>query len=180
MKELHVSEKKRPNPDSEKNAVLKSKRNKAKKILTRVKAKVPTCSSCEIPILSILSRAPEGMPTKVVLNSVLEWFDRLEEDDRNARYLASRKKIVETIIKYARKNLVIKNEIFPPGEKNPIGTWRATGRGLERAVKEREGWRPRYTIRDAVLITEEEVFDVGERRYRAVHARSAPSLGAGP
>ena len=53
-----------------------------------------------------------------------------------AVYPESKKKIVETIIKFSRKNLVGKGEIHPVSEEN-FGTWRATSKGIERALKGR-------------------------------------------
>ena len=97
------------------------------------------------------------MPTKIVLQEVrgAKWF-QLSEDDLDARYPLSRKEITNSVIKFGRKNLTIKGEIFPAGEGAPIGVWRITIKGIERALKERELWRPRYTNREAVLIEERE------------------------
>jgi len=133
---------------------LMSSNRRQTKITTRINARGPACSACELPILSVLSRSPEtGTETRLVLEEVItKWFSQLDDDDRNSRYPASKRKIVESVIKYARKNLVLKGEIFPAGEGKPVGIWRATPRGLERVLKERGGWSPRYTNHDAVII----------------------------
>jgi len=135
---------------------LKPSNRRRAKVIIRVNARAPACSACELPILSVLSRAPEtGTKTRAVLKEVSTmWFSLLNDDDRNARYPSSKRKIVESVVKYARKNLVIKGEIFPAGEDKPAGIWRATRRGLERALKERGGWSPRYSNHDAVIIDE--------------------------
>jgi hypothetical protein len=86
-----------------------------------------------------------GVPTAAVLREVKEkWFPELDVEDVNAVYPESKKKIVDTIIKFSRKHLVEKSLVYAPSEENPVGTWRATSLGLERAFKEQEGWLPRY------------------------------------
>jgi len=134
----------------------KRRQDRPIKVITRIRARAPACSACEIPILSTLSKAAEtGMLTKVVIKEVsTKWFSRLSEDDRNARYPESRKKITQTIIKFARKNLVMKGEIFPVGGV-PLGIWRATQKGLERGLREKDGWRARYSLHDSVIVEEE-------------------------
>ena len=72
-----------------------------------------------------------GQHTKVVLEEVEnKWFRELTEIDLKAVYPESKKKIVETIIKFSRKNLVVEGEIHPVSEEN-FGTWRATAKGIE-------------------------------------------------
>jgi hypothetical protein len=58
------------------------------------------------------------------------------------------------VIKYARKNLVMKGEIYPAGEDKPAGIWIATPGGLERILREGSGWTPRYANHDAIIIEE--------------------------
>jgi len=98
----------------------------------------------------------EGMPTRIVLQEVRseKWF-KLTDDDLKARYPKSRRKIVDSVIKYARKNLVLKGQILPVGENVPIGTWRATRIGLARYAVEWKEWKPRYSTHDAIIIEEE-------------------------
>jgi hypothetical protein len=56
------------------------------RVITRVTARAPACSACELPILSVVSRAPEaGTRTREVLKEVsTKWFNGLSEDDRKA------------------------------------------------------------------------------------------------
>jgi len=61
------------------------------------------------------------------------------------------------VIKFARKNLVIKGQIYPAGEGRPVGVWRATKMGLARASMERNDWVPRYSHHDAIIIEEEKI-----------------------
>jgi len=72
-------------------------------------------------------------------------------------YPESKKKIVETITKFSRKNLVGKGEIHPVSGGN-FGTWTATSKGIERALKEGENWVPKYVEIDSMI----EVKDAGE------------------
>jgi hypothetical protein len=97
------------------------------------------------------------MQTKTVLQEVksTRWFDKLDEDDRNARYPASKRKITDTIVKWSKKNLVAKGEIFPAGDGCPIGVWKITQRGLKRAKEKIGGWSSKYSYRDAIIIEEE-------------------------
>jgi len=93
------------------------------------------------------------MPTKTVLQELksAQWFGKLSDDDRSALYAKSRRRVVDSVIKFSRKNLVIRNEIYPVGQGMPTGTWKATKKGLERFAKEKEGWIARYRIHDAIL-----------------------------
>jgi hypothetical protein len=139
-----------------KQVLPKYKQAKPIRVTTRITAKAPTCKACEVPILTTLSRAPNsGLPTKEVLSEVTKWFDRLDQNDRIALYPHSKKKITQTIIKYSRKNLVLKGQILPAGESNPVGIWRITPKGLERVMKGREEWAPKYSSHDAIIIEEE-------------------------
>jgi hypothetical protein len=132
----------------------KHKQTRLIKVITRVNARAPTASACEIPILSILFRAQDvGVPTKTVIQEVIseKWF-KLSDDDLKARYPKSKRKIVPTVIKYARKKIVLKGAIQPVGENVPIGTWRATRQGLGWfATKRSEEWKPRYSTHDAII-----------------------------
>ena len=130
---------------------------KPRKVIVRVRTKAPTASSPEIPILSVLAKSiDDGVPTRIVIKEVLGCFDRLTDDDRKARYPGSKKKIVETVVKFARKNLVMKDEVFQAGEGGkPIGIWMITPKGVERAASLGANWKPRYAVHDAIIIEEE-------------------------
>ena len=129
-----------------------SKRIRKKKIFVSAKTRAPERRSSEIPILCILAKSPTlGQHTKVVLKEVeSKWFKELTELDLKTVYSESKKKIVETIIKFSRKNLVVKGEIYPVSEEN-FGTWRATARGIERALKEGGSWTPKYVDIDSMI-----------------------------
>src|SRR5579872_871313 len=125
------------------------------KQIVRVRARVPAYSACEVPILVVVSRMPEnGVRALSVVREVASsaWFPQLTDEDRNARYPASRKKIVSTVIRWARENLVLKRELYPPGEEGAeAGTWRATTKGLARATGQCSDWTAKYNFRDALI-----------------------------
>ncbi|MDA4129206.1 MAG: hypothetical protein OK457_00395 [Thaumarchaeota archaeon] len=137
--------------------VTPSKRIRKKKTFVSAKTRAPVRSNPEIPILCVLAKSPTlGQHTKVVLKVVeSKWFKELTETDLKAVYPESKKKIVETIIKFSRKNLVVKGEIHPLGEET-FGTWRATPKGIERALKEGGGWVPKYVDVDSMIVAEED------------------------
>jgi len=54
-----------------------------------------------------------------------------------------KKKIVDSVIKFAKKNLVMKGQVFPPGKDPPFGTWKITRKGCERAAMYRNSWSPK-------------------------------------
>jgi hypothetical protein len=122
-----------------------SKRIRKKKIFVSAKTRAPARRSPEIPILCVLAKSPTlGQHTKVVLREIeCKWFKELTELDLKAVYSESKKKIVETIIKFSRKNLVVRGEVHPVSEEN-LGTSRATSKGIERALKEGGSWVPKY------------------------------------
>ena len=128
-----------------------------KKIFVSTKTRAPARSNPEIPILCILAKSPTlGQQTRVVLKEVeSEWFRELTETDLKAVYPESKKKIVETIIKFSRKNLVVKGEIHPASEEN-FGTWRATQKGIERALKEQRSWTTKYVDVHSMIEIEED------------------------
>jgi hypothetical protein len=64
---------------------------------------------------------------------------------------------VETIIKFSRKNLVVRGEVHPVSEEN-FGTWRVTSKGIERALKEGGSWVPKYVEVNSMIETK----DAGE------------------
>jgi hypothetical protein len=96
------------------------------------------------------------MPTAEVLREVKEkWFPALDADDLRAVYPESKKKVVDTVVKFARKHLVAKGQIYPVGSENPVGTWKATSSGIERAFKDQEGWHARYVEVHSLIEAEE-------------------------
>jgi hypothetical protein len=121
-----------------------------------IKATAPTSASCELPILAILSKSPEeGMRTLAVVREVASsvWFPKLTEDDGEACYSKSRKKIVSSVIRWARQNLVMKAELYPPDNGGcKAGVWKATAKGLARAKNHGGDWAARYTVHDGIII----------------------------
>ncbi len=135
-------------------SVKSDKAKRSTKITVQIRAKAPASSSCQIPILSVLSKAPvNGMLARDVLKQVKGLFGDLEEDDLAARYPSSKKKITDTVIKFCKKNLAMKNQIYQTGHEGiPIGIWKITRIGQARAAMEIGGWKPRYTRHDAILV----------------------------
>jgi hypothetical protein len=72
-----------------------------------------------------------------------EWFSELTAADLRAVYPESKKAIVDTKIKFSRKNLVEKGELYPATEET-IGIWKPSPAGVARAQKEAENWKPKY------------------------------------
>ncbi|HXQ92796.1 MAG TPA: hypothetical protein VN739_07295 [Nitrososphaerales archaeon] len=106
----------------------------------------------------VLSKAPDmGVQTWVVLQEVRDakWFGKLDNDDRAALYSRSKRKITDSVIKWSKKNLVAKGEIFPAGEGCEVGVWKATPIGLNRVKEEIGSWSPSYSYHDAIIIEEE-------------------------
>ncbi len=58
-------------------------------------------------------------------------------------YSESKKNVVETVIKFSRKNLVEKGQLYPATEDS-IGIWKPTVTGIARAQKEAGNWEPKY------------------------------------
>jgi len=141
--------------DGTRNAVAEQrlKSHRGRRVIRSIISKSPTASSAEVPILRILSVAPQNkLRAKAVIREVGEsgrWFDKLTEDDLAARYVYSKRKIVEITIRYARKNLVLDGMIFPP--RTSAGIWEITPRGLER-IRNNENWRPRYSAHEGIII----------------------------
>jgi|SRR5579872_2447117 len=133
------------------------KRKRKPKIFHSAVVKIPTRGAPELPILATLAKSPSGLKTKYVLHQVkTEWFKELGETDLSGVYEESKKGIVDTVIKYARKHLIQKGELYAPSEENPIGTWRATPKGIRRAQSELEGWSPAYVQVSAMIKVEME------------------------
>lgn len=105
----------------------------------------PARSSPEIPILCVLSESHlSGVRTKFVLEEVKsKWYRELTATDLRAVYSESKKNVVETVIKFSRKNLVEKGQLYPATEDS-IGIWKPTVTGIARAQKEAGNWEPKY------------------------------------
>jgi len=135
---------------------LPSRKNKRKRYISG-RTKVPSHKSCEIPILSVLSKSPTlGLRTRIVLKDVeSKWFKELTATDLGAVYPQSRRKVVDTIVKFSRKTLVEKGQIHPANGEN-FGIWKATRAGIDRAMKEGGLWMPKYARIFSMVETEEE------------------------
>jgi hypothetical protein len=132
------------------------RKDRAEKYDTReildIRAISPTTVSCEIPILTVLNTSPEkGLAALAVVREVSSsnWFPKLTDEDRNARYPHSLRKIVSTTARWSRENLVLKGELHLPGDDCDPGVWKATSKGRARAKEHRGKWIPRYTTHDA-------------------------------
>ena len=136
-------------------------RSKAEKRLVEIRVKTPARNASEVPILATLAQVPGySLKTKDVLKRVRKYFE-LGEDDLNARYPKSHQLVVNSIIKFSRKELVSKKQLYPIGEECQLGTWKLTPSGLRRARDAAADWQPRYTYRNAILLEE---LDVDEKR----------------
>jgi hypothetical protein len=141
------------------NSSEKGNGKKSTRKIVSVSAKSPACSSCSIPVLSVLAREPSnGMRARDVIREVRGWFDHLSTDDLEARYPESRKKITDTVIKFSKKNLTLKKQIFPAGNESiPLGVWKITHEGIKRLDREKASWQPRYSFHeDAILIVRDD------------------------
>jgi len=120
-------------------------RRRNPKNLVSATTRAPARSNPEIPILHVLSESHlSGVRTKLVLEQVKnEWFSELTVTDLRAVYPESKKNVVDTIIKFSRKNLVEKGLLYPANEEN-IGIWKITPAGTARAQKEAGNWTPKY------------------------------------
>ncbi|HXQ93388.1 MAG TPA: hypothetical protein VN739_10320 [Nitrososphaerales archaeon] len=131
----------------------KFRKRKKPKIFHLV-VKIPSRGAPELPILATLAKSPSVLKTKYVLHQVkTNWFKELSETDLSGVYQESKKGIVDTVVKYSRKHLIEKGDLFAPSEENPIGTWRATPKGVKRAQSEKEGWKPTYVQVSAMIET---------------------------
>ena len=108
-------------------------------------------SNCEIPILCTIATSISGLRTKLVLEEVEnKWFKELTPIDISAIYPKSRRKIVDSTIKYSKKTLVGKGQIYPANEGN-LGIWKPTQAGIDRATKEGGAWTARYTMKSSLI-----------------------------
>jgi len=128
---------------------------RGKKIVRTVTVKAPARNNAELPILAILARAPEKeVKTKLVLKELrtAKWFADLKEDDLAAVYEKSQKNLFDSIVKYSKKQLVLKGQVYPIGENCEFGKWKIAELGLERVRCEGAYWNPSYTRRTAIML----------------------------
>jgi len=110
-----------------------------------VRIRGPARDNPEIPILNTLSRHPEtGLRTRIVIVEVKKYY-QLSATDLQATYPNSGRRIIDSIIKFGRKHLVEKDEVYPIQSDCPMGVWKATPTGLERVLKQRATWKPAYS-----------------------------------
>jgi hypothetical protein len=129
------------------------KPGKIRKRILCVRSRSPAASASETPILCVLAKSPgHSMRARDVLREVARWFPELTEEDKTARYPGSKKKIVPSVIKWSKKNLVLRGEIFPPRVASEVGAWELTEKGLQRAKEGAGVWRATYSVHDAILI----------------------------
>jgi hypothetical protein len=115
--------------------------------------RTPSRNAAQIPILILLSRSPGSeMKTKEVLQDLRNgpWFDRLNSLDKAGIYELSRKNVFDSVVKFSRKALVFKKELFPV-EVSGIGIWKATVAGVERSSHEGPTWKATYSLREALI-----------------------------
>jgi hypothetical protein len=156
MKELQIENTSTETEVVEPEQNSKSARSTRKKIF-RVRSQSPASGSTEIPILCVLSRAPDlQMRAKAVLQEVTgpKWFPNLSEEDRKARYPRSKRKIVESVAKWSKKDLVLSNQIYSPQEVTNPGMWKLTAKGLARAKVDASGWTARYAVHEDAIVIE--------------------------
>jgi len=137
-------------------------RKKRKSIERRVVAMLPARSSAEIPILLLLASSPSGeMTTKSVLHELRKgkWFGKLRAEDKEVVYEKSRKNALDTILKFSKKSLVIKKQVFPVGSASEVGVWKITESGIDRVRKEGASWRATYSEHHAIEIDFEDFPD---------------------
>ncbi len=157
MEEVQLTRKKSAAKKTTSDHTTKRKRIGATKIIVKVRATSPAATSPEIPILRVLAKnSQNGVRTRDALREVSGgvWYPKLNDDDRRARYSASRKKIVDSVIKFAKKNLVLKGEIYAVDEDQPAVIWRITRKGLLRSAMEGNNWSPRYVIHEDAIVIE--------------------------
>jgi hypothetical protein len=134
------------------------KRASPKKVYVVGTAKSPSQASAEIAILAVLSRSPvRGLGTSEVLKELKggEWFNELDQTDLSAIYPSSRKNVVDSALKFSKKNLCLKGQVSPAGSPDtPTGIWRITSKGVERLERDRNRWIPRYVTHHSVLVEE--------------------------
>ena len=139
-------------------------RSRPVKLFRSGTVRCPVPSNPQIPILLVLSGAKDGeMRTSDVLRELRnsEWYgESLRSLDFRGVYPHSHKSIFDTTIKFARKDLTLKRQLFPIGEECKQGWWKLTPLGRERAVCDGQSWAPKFTIRAALV----EIVDAEESR----------------
>ena len=74
-----------------------------------------------------------------------KFYPALSFEDLEARYQKSGKKIVDSVIKFAKKHLVLRSEVYAVDRGCKRGIWRITPIGLERMLKEESDWIPKFS-----------------------------------
>ena len=136
----------------------RAKKQKRMQALTLVKVRGPARRNPEIPILCVLSRSPKlGLRCKFVREQVKrKYYPILSGDDLEARYQNSGKKVTDSVIKFAKKHLVLKGQVYAIGPDCEMGTWKITPQGVERLLKEENTWIPKYSEYFAYVPIEED------------------------
>ena len=143
--------------------VESKKRRKKQRLWRHITSSAPTSTSCEIPILVTLLEGRSGFrlsAKKVIeeltITSRQRWFPELNEEDLQARHSSSKRKIVEIAIRFARKNLELKEELYPLSDKHPAGLWEVSMKGkMSLSVWANRGhdqWRANYSIHEDALV----------------------------
>ena len=124
-----------------------AKKQKRTQALTLVKVQGPARRNPEIPILCVLSKSPKlGVECRFVREELKrKYYPALSFEALEARYQKSGKKIVDSVIKFAKKHLVLRGEAYEVGRTCKRGTWRITPIGLERMLKEENAWVPKFS-----------------------------------
>ena len=112
-----------------------------------IRIRGPSRRNPEIPILCVLSRSPKlGVECRFVREELKrKFYPALSLEDLEARYQKSGKKIVDSVIKFAKKHLVLRGEVYEVGRTCKRGTWQITALGLERMLKEKSAWVPKLS-----------------------------------
>ncbi len=89
------------------------------------------------------------------------WYgEALKSQDFRGVYPHSRKSIFDTTIKFARKDLILKRQLFPIGGECQQGWWKLAPLGRDRAIRDGQSWTPKFTTRAALIeIAEAEVVE---------------------
>ena len=142
----------------------RAKKQKRMQALTLVKVHGPSRRSPEVPILCVLSKSPKlGLRCKFVREQVKrKYYPDLSGEDLEARYQNSGKKVTDSVIKFAKKHLVLKGMICAIGPDCEKGTWKITPLGVERMLKEANAWVPKYSEYLACVPIEEDEEDENE------------------
>jgi len=139
------------------------KRRKKQRLWRHIASRAPTSTSCEIPILATLLEKGSGfrLPARKVIEELTttsrqRWFPELSEEDLQAGHSSSKRKIVEIAIRFARKNLELKEELYRPSDKHPAGVWGLAMKGKMRlgawANRGQDQWKANYSIHEDALM----------------------------